>query len=148
MSAQGRTRNQRLIELRQRRGWTQEKLARELSAAAVALDLNASPDRVQISRWENGWVPWPSPTYRTLLEAVFGLPTDQLGFLPPYAEAEANPEHLSGPSALGAIERARAEAYARGYQAGLAENHRASASTTRRLPTPSCRLRHRNHQRE
>ncbi len=71
-----------LLLARRTRGWSAPRLAEEIRLAAKQLDIVvASPNslRVMISRWENGR---SRPDARTLvlLQHVFGLPPDALGF--------------------------------------------------------------------
>ena len=67
---------------RKARGWTSAQLNHELREAAHRPNLKvASPAslRVQISGWENGRHQ-PDPPYQLLLQEVFNLPAEALGF--------------------------------------------------------------------
>jgi tetratricopeptide (TPR) repeat protein len=69
-------------QARKARGWTSSRLNQELREAARRLNLSVSSPtslRVQISGWENG-KHQPDPPYQLLLQEVFNLPAEALGF--------------------------------------------------------------------
>jgi len=71
-----------LREARHSRGWSSADLGRELTRASARLAVAVAAEsslRVMISRWENGRAT-PDPSYRLLLEDVFGLDAEALGF--------------------------------------------------------------------
>ncbi len=79
----------RLRETREARGWSAARVCRAMGDAAGRLDVPvAAPAslRVMLSRWENGRAT-PDATNRALLEAVFGVPAESLGFEPAPAPA-------------------------------------------------------------
>lgn len=83
-----------LRDLMGTRRFTREGLADEI--CATALKLTGKPVACtarHVARWLSGEVLWPWGRYRTLLEAVFELPVEHLGFLPPpgYRRAMAPP---------------------------------------------------------
>lgn len=77
---------------RTERGWSQERLARELRRLAQQQGLRL-PDvgvlKPQISRWENGRKD-PSDIYRPLLRRLFGASDRALGFREPRDEGAAS----------------------------------------------------------
>lgn len=76
-----KNKNSRLRAERERRGWSQERLARELHFHCGRM---VSPST--ISRWENG-SEVPKPLYRELLCEIFDLDVYELGLVrPPAAE--------------------------------------------------------------
>jgi tetratricopeptide (TPR) repeat protein len=91
--------NHVLRDLMGRRGLTRESLAEDM--CATALKLTGEPVACtarHVGRWLSGEVLWPWPRYRVLLEAMFGLPADQLGFVPPPGYAHAMlPSNTSPP---------------------------------------------------
>jgi tetratricopeptide (TPR) repeat protein len=71
-----------IYQARKTRGWTSAQLNHELREAAARLSLKVSTPaslRVQISGWENGRHQ-PDSIHQVLLQEVFGLPADALGF--------------------------------------------------------------------
>jgi transcriptional regulator with XRE-family HTH domain len=78
------TRNERLRELRESQGWTQENAATAV-ADAVAAATGAEPpsgiDASWIGRLERGIYKWPREEYRQALRTVYSVSTDaELGF--------------------------------------------------------------------
>lgn len=71
-----------IYETRKSRGWTSAQLNQQLREAASRLGLKVSSPaslRVQISGWENDKHD-PDATHQLLLQEVFGLPAEALGF--------------------------------------------------------------------
>ncbi len=71
-----------IYQARKERGWTSAQLNHELREVARRLSLKVSTPtslRVQISGWENGRHQ-PDSVNQILLQEVFGLPADALGF--------------------------------------------------------------------
>lgn len=71
-----------IYEARKSRAWTSEQLNQKLRETADRLGLKVSSPaslRVQISGWENG-KHVPDLTHQLLLQEVFGLPAEALGF--------------------------------------------------------------------
>lgn len=71
-----------IYQARKTRGWTSAQLNHEIREAAARLSLKVSTPaslRVQISGWENGRHQ-PDSIHQVLLQAVFSLPADALGF--------------------------------------------------------------------
>lgn len=68
---------------RMSRGWSQEELAERFETAARHLGLALSLSARQVRRWESVNPPWPHPPYRKVLERVFGVPIETLGFQRP-----------------------------------------------------------------
>ncbi|MFI1586218.1 DUF5753 domain-containing protein [Embleya sp. NPDC020630] len=60
---------------------------RHLSAAfrecAAGLGLRLDVSVRQVRRWESANPPWPTPDYERVLETLFGVPLDRLGFVRP-----------------------------------------------------------------
>lgn len=76
--------NGTLRELMAQRRLTREALAEEI--CDMALRMSGEPvscSARQVGRWLSGEVAWPWGRYRVLLEAVFGRPACELGFVPP-----------------------------------------------------------------
>jgi tetratricopeptide (TPR) repeat protein len=86
-----------IYQVRMTRGWTSAQLNHELREAAARLSLKVSTPaslRVQISGWENGRHQ-PDSIHQVLLQEVFGLPADALGFHDPDTDA-ISPSPLCG----------------------------------------------------
>lgn len=78
--------NTALRTARQRRNLTQAELAEAVRARAVAMGLNLGCDAKRVGRWERGEVRCPTPVYRRVLCALFGVADiTELGFVAPYA---------------------------------------------------------------
>ncbi|KWW99159.1 hypothetical protein LI90_793 [Carbonactinospora thermoautotrophica] len=76
--------NHTLRRLRQQRNLSQAELAEEIRDTAQRMGLHLACDEKRIGRWERGEVRWPSPVYRRVLRAVFGVrDVAELGFRPP-----------------------------------------------------------------
>ena len=73
--------NPHLKRARERQGWSQEYVAREVGT-----------DAFTVSRWERG-ITMPSPHYRQQLCTLFGLSVAELGLLP--AETEESPAQVT-----------------------------------------------------
>ena len=91
--------NPYLKQARERQGWSQEHVAREVGT-----------DAFTVSRWERG-VTMPSPHFRQQLCALFGLNALELGLMPAEAEdrvaqATNNAAAESMPKAQAAIQEA------------------------------------------
>jgi len=92
-----RQRNFTLTAQRQARHWTQDRLCEQFELTALELGLRIGISPRQVRRWESGEITTPRADHRLVLEALFGLPLEHLGFSLP------NPAHQ------GASSRARAE---------------------------------------
>ncbi|MFF2192844.1 XRE family transcriptional regulator [Streptomyces sp. NPDC058157] len=68
------------------RGWhSQTDVARAYAVYATALGETGEIDVRQVRRWESAKPGWPNTQARRVLRAMFGLPLDQLGFVPPHS---------------------------------------------------------------
>ncbi|MBM9503762.1 hypothetical protein [Actinacidiphila acididurans] len=95
-----RKRNEVLRDLMAQRHLTFEGLAEDL--CDMALVLGRDPVKVSprhVGRWVSGEVSWPWDRHRELLEAVFGLPAEELGFMAPPGWQRNN--LTTGPSSEG-----------------------------------------------
>jgi uncharacterized membrane protein/DNA-binding XRE family transcriptional regulator len=68
--------NYRLREARERRGWSQERVAEQIGTTMV-----------NVSRWERGYST-PSPYFREKLCQLYGKEAQELGFLKHYEQKE------------------------------------------------------------
>ena len=82
MASTGRARNEQLIALRTRRGWTQDELVSEVHRELRRLEVaGASPGVRLVASWEDGTTTWPREHYRRALRNLLGVHTDaELGF--------------------------------------------------------------------
>ncbi len=110
--AYARERNEALVFQRQLHNWTQEHLCEEFYLKAYELGMNLPISPREVRRWESGEIRTPRPDYRRVLEALFGIPIQQLGF------------HLPVPANLPGVEQPWT-------QNGLAD---ASVEVARRAP--------------
>src|SRR5262249_26184861 len=78
--------NRRLKQERQRRGWSQERLAEAIGTS-----------RISVARWERG-VSVPYPHFREQLCTLFGKDAYELGLLPPAQPASPSTTPLLGPA--------------------------------------------------
>ncbi|QMU73310.1 XRE family transcriptional regulator [Streptacidiphilus sp. P02-A3a] len=75
--------NWRLVAARVERGWlTQEDFVSAYEASAVSLRSQARISVRQVRRWESGQSKWPNRDARLVLKEMFGVPLEQLGFVP------------------------------------------------------------------
>ncbi|MFI6056268.1 helix-turn-helix domain-containing protein [Streptomyces violascens] len=80
--------NWRLVAARIKRGWrTQEDFCKAYEAAAISLQSRARISVRQVRRWESGRSKWPNRDARLVLTEMFGVPLEQLGFVPPVSAA-------------------------------------------------------------
>jgi hypothetical protein len=77
--------NPAFVSARHQRQWhSQEVFAEAYERAARAVGIRASVSPRQVRRWESARPPWPHPDARMVLQAIFGLPLESLGFTAPY----------------------------------------------------------------
>ncbi|MGK5639051.1 helix-turn-helix domain-containing protein [Streptomyces sp. URMC 126] len=80
------SRNTLLVAARVRHGWhTQQEFADAYERHALALGEQAAISVRQVRRWESGRSEWPNRDARRVLESMFGLPLERLGFIRPGA---------------------------------------------------------------
>ncbi|MFJ8746693.1 tetratricopeptide repeat protein [Embleya sp. NPDC127516] len=73
-----------LRERARARGWASARdLAEHLDQQAQRLGMNVVFDERTVRRWLSGHSRWPQRVHRDALEKIFGLATDQLGFVAP-----------------------------------------------------------------
>lgn len=82
----------RLRELRLRRFWTQADFAASFEARSRQIGRPLSLSVRQVRRWESENPPLPLPAYQAVLEALFGLPIEQLGFQPQWSDPAPRPQ--------------------------------------------------------
>ncbi|MGW9211295.1 tetratricopeptide repeat protein [Embleya sp. NPDC055664] len=79
-----RTPNACLRERARARGWTSARdLAEHLDEQAGRLGLNVFFDERTVRRWLAGHSRWPQRVHRDALERIFGMATEELGFVDP-----------------------------------------------------------------
>ena len=92
--------NNALRQLRLRRFWTQTDFAAAFEARSRQIGRPLSLSVRQVRRWESDNPPLPLPAYQAVLEALFGVPIERMGFQPQWARQEADPpDSGSGESA-------------------------------------------------
>jgi len=74
-----------------RRFWTQADLAAAFEARSRQIGRPLSLSVRQVRRWESDNPPLPLPAYQAVLEALFGVPIERMGFQPQWARQEADP---------------------------------------------------------
>lgn len=85
------TGNNALRQLRLRRFWTQADFAAAFEARSRQIGRPLSLSVRQVRRWESDNPPLPLPAYQAVLEALFGVPIERMGFQPQWAREEADP---------------------------------------------------------
>jgi transcriptional regulator with XRE-family HTH domain len=75
--------NEAFVRHRIAQGWTQEALLREYRAAAERLGVSGALTVRTLARWESADPPLPRPAAQQVLESLFGVPLEQLGFTVP-----------------------------------------------------------------
>jgi hypothetical protein len=76
-----------LRELRRRRYWTQADLAAAFEERSRQVGRALSLSVRQVRRWEGADPPLPLPAYQEVLESLFGLPIERMGFPAPWPGA-------------------------------------------------------------
>ncbi|WP_051451835.1 hypothetical protein [Actinospica robiniae] len=90
-----------LRELRRRRYWTQSDLALAFEERSRQVGRALSLSVRQVRRWEGVDPPLPLPAYQEVLESLFGLPIERMGFPAPWPgsprrELDEEPELIPG----------------------------------------------------
>lgn len=75
-----RQRNEVFVRLRKAAGWTQKQLITEYVAAAQRLGVRGTVTERTVARWESTDPPCPAPAQQQVLEALFGVPLEDMGF--------------------------------------------------------------------
>ena len=89
--------NSALRQLRLRRFWTQTDFAAAFEARSRQIGRPLSLSVRQVRRWESDNPPLPLPAYQAVLEALFGVPIERMGFQPQWARRQAGrPDSGSG----------------------------------------------------
>jgi tetratricopeptide (TPR) repeat protein len=92
-----------LRELRRRRYWTQADLALAFEERSRQVGRALSLSVRQVRRWEGADPPLPLPAYQEVLESLFGLPIERMGFPAPWPGApRAELGEEAGPTPGGA----------------------------------------------
>ena len=87
ISPEGQTDVVTLRELRRRRYWTQVDLALAFEERSRQVGRALSLSVRQVRRWEGADPPLPLPAYQEVLESLFGLPIERMGFPAPWPGA-------------------------------------------------------------
>lgn len=90
--------NDALRRLRLRRFWTQADLASAFEARSRQIGRPLSLSVRQVRRWESCEPPLPLPAYQAVLEALFGVPIEEMGFRPPWARPPEEPRAVPRPA--------------------------------------------------
>ncbi len=77
--------NNALRQLRLRRFWTQADLAAAFESRSRQIGRPLSLSVRQVRRWESADPPLPLPAYQAVLEALFEVPIEEMGFQPEWA---------------------------------------------------------------
>lgn len=80
-----------LRQARQRAGYTQAQLVEAYAETARLLGTGGTITERTIARWEGDNPPCPSPTAQQVIEALFGIPLEDLGFPVPAHRRTAKP---------------------------------------------------------
>jgi hypothetical protein len=87
----GSTGNHALRRLRLRRFWTQADFAAAFEARSRQIGRPLSLSVRQVRRWESDNPPLPLPAYQAVLEALFAVPIERMGFQPLWAGEQEGP---------------------------------------------------------
>ena len=82
----GRTLISPLRQLRLRRFWTQADFSAKFEERSRQIGRPLSLSVRQVRRWESENPPLPLPAYQAVLEALLGVPIEQLGFQPSWEQ--------------------------------------------------------------
>jgi transcriptional regulator with XRE-family HTH domain len=97
--AAGDAGNTRLRSARQALGLrSQQHLADAITRAGTQIGLRISVTERTVRRWESDDPPWPSPEHQSAIESLFGRPVTELGFTPPWADDQAEPQERAAMS--------------------------------------------------
>ncbi|WP_406283701.1 hypothetical protein [Embleya sp. NBC_00896] len=84
--------NPALVRARHAHGWiAQRHLSAAFRECASSLGLRLDVSVRQVRRWESANPPWPTPDYERVLETMFGVPLDRLGFVRPAHMVDIDP---------------------------------------------------------
>jgi len=83
--------NNALRQLRLRRFWTQADFAAAFEARSRQIGRPLSLSVRQVRRWESDRPPLPLPAYQAVLEALFGVPIERMGFQPQWVREQTGP---------------------------------------------------------
>lgn len=112
--------NSALRQLRLRRFWTQADLAAAFEARSRQIGRPLSLSVRQVRRWESSDPPLPLPAYQAVLEALFGVPIEEMGFQPSWVRRQPEePGPVPRPAARAGWER-RGVGAVRGADGGAA----------------------------
>jgi len=126
-----RPRNEAFIRLRKAAGWTQVRLVAEYAATAQRLGVRGTVTERTVARWEAASPPCPAPAQQHVLEALFGVPLDEMGFEVPEHRRVGRRQFLADLGGLGAASL---------IPAPEAERARVDAGDLRRLDTDTERV--------
>jgi hypothetical protein len=90
--------NSALRQLRLRRFWTQADLASAFEARSRQIGRPLSLSVRQVRRWESCDPPLPLPAYQAVLEALFGVSIEEMGFRPQWARQPEEPKPPAWPA--------------------------------------------------
>ena len=92
----GRTLISPLRELRLRRFWTQADFSARFEERSRQIGRPLSLSVRQVRRWESETPPLPLPAYQAVLEALLGVPIEQLGFQPTWEQEFGRRDAIAG----------------------------------------------------
>jgi hypothetical protein len=119
----GHAGNYALRGLRLRRFWTQADFASAFEARSRQIGRPLSLSVRQVRRWESDNPPLPLPAYQAVLEALFGVPIERMGFQPQWAREEVDPPGAGAGTGAGLDPASAAEAeWARVAGGGFAQD--------------------------
>ena len=85
-----------LRELRLRRFWTQADFSARFEERSRQIGRPLSLSVRQVRRWESETPPLPLPAYQAVLEALLGVPIEQLGFQPTWEQEFGRRDAIAG----------------------------------------------------
>jgi transcriptional regulator with XRE-family HTH domain len=113
-----RPRNEAFIRLRKAAGLTQRGLVAEYTVTAQRIGVRGTVSERTVARWESADPPCPAPAQQQVLESLFGVPLEEMGFEVPEHRRVGRRQFLADVGAISAAglipspdrERARVDA--------------------------------------
>lgn len=97
-----RQHNEAFVSLRKAAGWTQRQLIAQYADTARQLGVRGSVTERTVARWESANPPCPAPAQQRVLESMFAVPLDEMGFTVPEHRRVDRRRFLADTAAAGA----------------------------------------------
>lgn len=97
-----RARNEVFVRLRKAAGLTQRSLVAQYTATAQRIGVRGTVAERTVARWESADPPCPAPAQQQVLESLFGVPLEEMGFQVPEHRRVGRRQFLADVGALSA----------------------------------------------